>query len=98
MSTPERPAEEEEAPLEERIYVIPLRRAWAAPRKKRAPRAVRLIKEFARRHMKAEEVRISPELNEFLWSRGIEKPPRRVRVRMERYEEGLVKVHLAEEG
>ena len=92
-----REGEEEERPVLERVYVVPLRRAWAAPRKKRVPRAIRLIKEFAKRHMKAEEVKISPELNEYMWSRGIEKPPRRVKVRMEKYEDGLVKVYLAEE-
>ncbi|HDJ26673.1 MAG TPA: 50S ribosomal protein L31e [Candidatus Bathyarchaeota archaeon] len=91
-------APEEEEPIEVRTYVVPLGRTRVASRKKRAPRAIRLIKEFARRHMKAEEVKIAPELNEFIWSRGIEKPPRRVRVRMEKYEDGLVKVYLAEEG
>ena len=91
------PAPEEE-PIEVRTYVIPLGKTRVTSRKKRAPRAIRLIREFARRHMKAEEVKIAPELNEYIWSRGIEKPPRRVKVRMEKYEGGLVKVYLAEEG
>ena len=88
---------EEERPVEERVYVIPLGETRISRRKKRAPRAIRLIKEFAKRHMKAEDVKIAPELNEYIWSRGIEKPPRRVKVRMEKYEDGLVKVYLAEE-
>ena len=92
-----RPGELEEEPIEERTYVIPLGKTRVTSRRKRAPRAIRLIKEFARRHMKAEEVRISPELNEYIWSRGIEKPPRKIKVRMEKYEDGLVKVYLAEE-
>ena len=71
MSAPARLGEEEE-PIEERVYVVPLRKVKATSRKKRAPRAVRLIKEFAKRHMKAEEVKIAPELNEYIWSRGIE--------------------------
>jgi len=91
-----RPGEEEE-PVEERVYVIPLGETRVTSRRKRAPRAIRLIREFAKRHMKAEEVKIAPELNEYIWSRGIEKPPRRVKVRMEKYEDGLVKVYLAEE-
>jgi len=92
-----RPTELEEAePIEERTYVIPLGKTRITSRKKRAPRAIRLIREFAKRHMKAEEVKIAPELNEYIWSRGIEKPPRKVRVRMEKYEDGTVKVYLAE--
>ena len=93
------PAEEvEEEPEEVRTYVIPLGRTRVTARKKRAPRAISLIREFAKRHMKAEEVKIAPELNELIWSRGIEKPPRRVKVRMEKYKDGLVKVYPAEEG
>jgi len=98
MSEAKKPPAEEPELVEERTYVIPLGRTRITPRKKRAPRAIRLIREFARRHMKAEEVLISPELNEYIWSRGIEKPPRRVKVRMEKYKDGLVKVFLAEEG
>jgi len=94
-----RPSGPEEAePVEERTYTIPLGRTRLAPRKKRAPRALRLIREFARRHMKAEEVKIAPELNELIWSRGVEKPPRKIRVRMEKYEDGTVRVYPAEEG
>ena len=79
-----------------RLYIVPLVKAWAAPRKKRVPRAVRLLKEFAKRHMKAEEVWISNAVNEILWRRGIEKPPRKIRVRAVRDREGTVTVYLAE--
>ena len=98
---------EEEEVVEERIYTIPLRRAWIAPRKKRAPRAMRLVKSFVQRHMKVEtEVKgeeeeegrlvISNEVNERLWSRGIEKPPRNIRVRAVKDKEGVVTLYLAE--
>ncbi|OYT52469.1 50S ribosomal protein L31e [Candidatus Bathyarchaeota archaeon ex4484_135] len=97
MSRPTGPGPEEEEPIEERVYVVPLGKTRVTSRKKRAPRAIRLIREFAKRHMKAEEVKISPELNEYIWSRGIEKTPRKVKVRMMKYEDGTVKVFLAEE-
>jgi large subunit ribosomal protein L31e len=98
---------EEEEIVEERIYTIPLRRAWIAPRKKRAPRAMRIVKGFVQRHMKVEtEVKgeeeeegrlvISNEVNERLWSRGIEKPPRNIRVRAVKDKEGVVTLYLAE--
>jgi large subunit ribosomal protein L31e len=102
-----RKEKEEEEIVEERIYTIPLRRAWIAPRKKRAPRAVRIVKSFVQRHMKVEpEVKgeeeeegrlvVSNEVNERLWSRGIEKPPRNIRVRAVKDKEGVVTLYLAE--
>jgi hypothetical protein len=44
--------------------------------------------------MKAEDVRIDSKLNELIWQRGIRNPPRRVRVTMEKDEDGLVTVLL----
>lgn len=34
--------------------------------------------------MGVKDVRISPGLNQAIWSRGVKSPPRRVRVRLER--------------
>lgn len=92
----ERREEIEEEIVEERIYTIPLRRAWISPRKKRTPRAVRLVKAFVQRHMKPEALVMSNEVNERLWSRSIEKPPRKIRVRAVRDKEGTVTLYLAE--
>jgi large subunit ribosomal protein L31e len=82
--------------LEERIYTIPLRRAWIVSRRKRTPKAVKLVRDFVLRHMKAESIVISNDLNEELWSRGIQKPPRRIRVKAEKDKEGVVTVYPAE--
>ena len=104
----EEEVEEEAKPevVDERIYTIPLGRAWITPRRKRAPRAVRLVKGFVERHMKvgaatedeeeAGRLVISNEVNEKIWGRGIEKPPRRIRVRAVKDVEGTVTVYLAE--
>ena len=40
---------------------------------------------------------IDPPVNQYIWSRGIEKPPSKVRVRALKFEDGSVIVHLAEE-
>ncbi len=83
----------------ERLYTIPLGKAYDAVRKKRAKRAVNLIKAFIIRHMKVEDkadLSIDTALNEYLWTSGIEKPPRRVRVRATKDRDGLVKVFLVE--
>ena len=99
----------EEEIVEERIYTIPLSRAWIAPRKKRAPRAMRMVKAFIEKHMKIEtgtkteeeeeeegKLVVSEEVNRKLWSRGIEKPPRNIRVRAVKDKEGTVTLYLAE--
>ncbi|KPV62883.1 MAG: 50S ribosomal protein L31e [Candidatus Bathyarchaeota archaeon BA2] len=97
---------EEEEIVEEKFYTIPLRRAWISPRKKRAPRAMRILKSFVMKHMKlrteaegeeeAERLVVSNEVNERIWSRGIEKPPRKISVRAVKDKEGVVTVYLAE--
>ena len=96
----------EEDIIEERFYTIPLRKAWISTRKKRAPKAVRIVKSFVLKHMKvrteaegeeeAEKLVIDNEVNEKLWNRGIEKPPRKIRVRVVKDKEGVVTVLLAE--
>lgn len=80
-----------------RTYTVPLRRAFEAPKYRRAKVAVRVIREFTVRHMKATEVRIEEKVNELLWSRGIGNPPRRIKLEMERDEDGIVSVRLAPE-
>jgi len=98
--------EKEEEIVEEKFYTIPLGRAWISPRKKRAPRAMRILKSFVRKHMKlrteaegeeeAEKLVISNEVNERIWGRGIEKPPRKLKVRAVRDKEGIITIYLAE--
>lgn len=80
-----------------RTYVVPLGLAFEAPPYRRAKVAVRIIKEFTTRHMKASEVKIKEDVNKAVWARGIRKPPRRVRLEMERDEDGIVSVGLAPE-
>jgi large subunit ribosomal protein L31e len=106
---PERKKKEEEEIVEERTYTIPLQRALVRPPKKRAPRAMDLIKVFVTKHMKLEmkvseeeeeeelpQLIISKEVNEKVWDRGIEKPPRKIRVRAAKDKDGNVTVYLAE--
>ena len=52
--------------------------------KKRAPRAVRVVRQFAAKVMLTTDVRIDTKLNKFLWSNGVRNVPRRVRVRLSR--------------
>lgn len=81
----------------ERIYTVPLSRAWITARHKRTRRAVKILREFAEKHMKSEEIKIDTELNERLWNRGITRPPRRIKVKMEKDEDGVVTISLPQE-
>ena len=82
----------------ERIYVVPLRVVKVSPRTKRANRAATEVRSFIARHMKTdlEKVWIDTPVNEALWSRGIQKPPRRIRVKAVKFEDGVVEVSLPE--
>lgn len=106
---PPREKKEEEI-VEERIYTIPLGKAWIMPPRKRSPRAMRMIRSFMIKHMKLEARRgeegeeeeepktltISNEVNEKVWGRGVERPPKKIRVKAEKDKEGNVTVYLAE--
>jgi large subunit ribosomal protein L31e len=89
-------SEQKKEPLT-RVYTVPLGKAFEAPSYRRAKVAVRLIKDFTVRHMKADEVKIKEDVNEQIWARGIKHPPRRIRLEMERDEDGVVSVSLAPE-
>jgi len=102
--------EEEEEIVEERIYTVPLGKASIMPPRKRSPRAMRMLRSFIIKHMKiaakkpeeGEEeeepptLTISNEVNEKIWARGIEKPPRKIRIRAAKDKDGNVTVYLAE--
>jgi large subunit ribosomal protein L31e len=100
---------EEEEIVEERIYTVPLGKCWIVPPNKRAPKAMRIIRSFVVKHMKLEQRKaegeeeeeakrlvISNDVNERVWMRGIEKPPRKIRIRAAKDKEGNVTVYLAE--
>ena len=102
---------EEEEIVEERVYTVPLGKCWIVPPNKRAPRAMRMIRSFVTKHMKLEQRKaegeeeeepkrliISNEVNAQVWRRGIEKPPRKIRIRAAKDKEGNVSVYLAEGG
>ncbi len=64
-----------------REYVIPLRRKTRfAPKWRRSKKAVAVVKEFVRHHMKCDNVILCKELNESLWERGSRHPPGKVQV------------------
>src|SRR5687768_8822834 len=79
------------------IYTINLGKAQLTPRYRRTDRVVNMIREFASRHMKTDEVKLDQELNRHVWKKGKANPPRRLRVRMMKDEDGIVVVSPYEE-
>lgn len=69
-----------------------------AVRNKRVPRAVKILRAFIGRHMKAdgERILLSGALNDYLWARSIQKPPKRVKVRLVK-DESEIRAYLADE-
>lgn len=73
---------------EEMVYIIPLRKAKAASPKKRAPRAIKTIRDYLRRHTKATgRIIIDKSINEKIWERGIANIPHHIRVKVFKGEE-----------
>jgi len=71
----------------ERKYIIPLRKEWLkSPIYKRTPRAVRAVKEFLKKHMKVEDVRLGRNLNMALWTNGNRNPPHKIEVNVKKFE------------
>lgn len=81
---------------EERIYIIPLRKAKKAPHQRRARSAAKLVREFLERHMKSDEIKLDSKLNSKLWERGARSPPSKIRVRAVKQDDGSVEASLAE--
>ena len=62
------------------VYIVPLQRVYWGRRTNRADRAVKLLRRFVQRHTGADHVIIDTEVNNYIWFRGREKPPRRIKV------------------
>ena len=76
----------------ERVYTIPLGKVLLSANTHRAVRAINMIKEFARRHMKTYSVKIDEEVSHIIWARGARSPPRKIRVKMTKTDEGYILV------
>lgn len=81
----------------ERTYVIPLREAKRVPRTIRAPRAIRAVQNFLKKHMKSDDIKLDASINEKIWERGIQKIPSKITVTATKDDDGIVTAKLAEE-
>jgi len=89
-------AKKKQEKIEERIYNIPLRRAFLkVPKYKRAKKAVKTIKEFVVRHMKVRDrdlnkVKIGDWVNKAVWIRGIKNPPQKITVKVSKEGDNII--------
>ncbi|KAK1746616.1 60S ribosomal protein L31 [Skeletonema marinoi] len=68
-----------------RDYTIHLaKRTHKTTFKSKTPKAIKEIKKFAEKAMGTKDVRISTDVNKFVWSQGVRNPPKRIRVRLSR--------------
>lgn len=81
----------------ERVYTINLGKVLLTPDNQRAKRAINMVREFARHHMKTQEIKIEEDLSHQIWKRGIKHPPRKIRVKMTKTDEGFILVSPYEE-
>ena len=66
------------------------------PKPRHWPRAIREIKIFLTKHMKASEVKIDESINHAIWARGIQKIPSKITVKAVKDDDGVVTATLAE--
>ena len=87
-------AKKQETVKLERSYTIPLRKEiQKAPKYRRAKKAVTAVKEFLKKHMKSEDIKVGPELNMNLWKHGMRNPPHKVTIHAIK-EDGVVRAEL----
>ena len=84
----------------EREYIVPLRKGWLkVPKYKRAKKAIKTLKEFLVKHMKAydrdlRKIKIDISLNNEIRFRGMKKPPAKIKIKAKKFDNGIVNVEL----
>jgi len=81
----------------ERIYTINLGKVVLSSNNHRAKRAINMIREFAIKHMKSENVKIEEDVSHLVWERGIRHPPRKIRVKISKDDDGNIIVSKYQE-
>ncbi len=84
----------------EREYIVPLRKGWLkVPKYKRANKAMKTLKEFIAQHMKVydrdlRKIKVDQLVNNEIRFRGMYKPLAKIKVKVKKYDTGIVRVEL----
>lgn len=85
----------EQKPVLERVAAINLRKAYEKPKNHRARIAVSLIRQYVDRHFKAAgKLKIAEDVNSAVSKHGGMRPPKKIRVLIQKFEDGTVKAGL----
>lgn len=85
--------------MSEELLTVNLKESMNASWKERTPKIIRVLKKEVARRSDAdeEEIRISEQLNEYIWARGIRRSMPRIHVKVVTDEDGVVTVRLPDE-
>ncbi len=83
-------SKKKEKPPEEKVYTIPLGKSSKGARGDRVRNAVKILKKFLTEKLGLEEYTIEEDLNHLLWAKGAKKPPRSVKIKVVKSEEGVI--------
>src|SRR3989344_8780632 len=76
-----KPKAEVKLAANEKVFNIPLKEAHKKSERERTRYAVTIVRNFLKRSMSVEEVKLGSKLNEKIWERSMKHPPRNVRVK-----------------
>jgi large subunit ribosomal protein L31e len=81
--------------MEEKIFTVNLKKEFMKnARWKRSSRASREIRRFLERNMKSENVKIDSSINKAIWVSGDQKPPKKLKIRAVKDDDGKVTAEL----
>ena len=73
-----------------RKYVVPITRyVLVAPKHERTKKAISVIKNFVIKNTRAKKIVFGEELNKKMWVHGIEYPPRKVNIFVQKLSDGV---------
>jgi len=81
--------------MDKKVYTIPLGYTVSSSRTYRTRKAMNIVEKFLERNLKTslKNIKIGSSLNEKIWSRGMQKPPKRIKVEVFK-EDDVFKVEL----
>ena len=81
--------------MAERIFTINLRKATLEARRwEKSKKSVAVVRNFLKKHMKTDEIKIGKSITEKIWSGGNQNPPSKIRIRAIETEEGEDKIKM----
>lgn len=84
--------------MKEKLIKVSLSDIKTASRRSRAKKAINKTRNELMKHFNSskEEIYLDNSINEKIWERGIENPPKEIRVRARKFEDGVVEAEIAE--